>query len=214
MEMRHMVIVHDSQHGDAPKIVKAFASEATEGISVRSYTDLVDQDNPHNASLRDEARYADIIAIQESLLYGRGRPTATVRNALMASILTPANPSTKVGVFGDSYDVRMLDFDEFIATATLNRGSRKMNFRGGIKQGLSDFAGVPAPMSRKKVRDVIHNQGLYLSLADEQELRLTAELQRAEWRRSVARACGRLVTRKFYDALGAAIDIIDPPTRR
>lgn len=103
--MTRVFMLHDRDHSDFDA-VRRIGNLGT-NLRVRSFTDLIDEVNPHNAGLTDAAFFeADLLLIQQRLLNPVTHDVLTALNSSMLSSIC----QTEVGVFDDEYRLMMLSF--------------------------------------------------------------------------------------------------------
>lgn len=107
--MRKVVMLHDREHSNFDAVRRN--GGLGEYLSVRSFTDLIDEENPHNAGLEEAAfREADYLLIQGRLL----EPATQTALMTLNTVLLSSVCQTKVGIFTDDYQVHMLSFSETV----------------------------------------------------------------------------------------------------
>ncbi|MCA9309118.1 hypothetical protein KC973_01960 [Candidatus Saccharibacteria bacterium] len=100
-------MLHDRDHSDFDA-VRRNGNLGTH-LRVSSFTDLLDEENPHNEGLRDAVfSEADFLLIQKRLLKPKTHAALIALNTSMISSVC----QTEVGVFTDDYQVKMLSVTE------------------------------------------------------------------------------------------------------
>ena len=100
-----VVMLHDREHSDFDAVRRS--GDLGTNLRLRSFTDLIEENNPYNAGLADAAFFeADLLLIQKRLLNPVTRDVFTALNSAMFSSVC----QTEVGVFGDDYRLMMLSF--------------------------------------------------------------------------------------------------------
>ncbi|MBP9738631.1 hypothetical protein KBD20_03000 [Candidatus Saccharibacteria bacterium] len=104
-----VVMLHDRGHSDFDAVRRS--GKLGTNLRLRSFTDLVEEENPHNSDLGDAAFFeADLLLIQKWLLNPVTRDVLTAVNSVLFSSIC----QTEVGVFDDDYTLRMLPFGETV----------------------------------------------------------------------------------------------------
>ena len=112
-----LLILHNREHGDAPRIIQPFRDELPESFEVVSFTDSGEPYDAHAENrtnklhLREAAQRAGFVVVQDTLV----KPmTADAFTAVLASLHSSVTP-TKYGVFDGNYSGSFVEFSRVLA---------------------------------------------------------------------------------------------------
>jgi hypothetical protein len=136
MLIPRVVGLHDIAHGNWVNEVRELGFGSP--CEVRSFTDLVDRDNPHNDGLAQAAFWSNVLAIQEDLLYPV--PTAAARLAINSSLISSVGPA-QLYAFDRNYQFRALPFEENFALGSIFEEDSPDGTSSPIHDKLTDEEG-------------------------------------------------------------------------